>query len=121
MAKKYHPDNNTTDNAASMFEMVTESYEVLSNKRKRKHYDELGDAGQRFGATTSGPGRQRSDFDAYTSDDLFDDMFKTSKSDEQMADPISEAFQVWIKSSSQLLRMNIRCIKNEQLQAFISV
>ena len=52
LAKKYHPDNNTTDNAASMFEMVTESYEVLSNKRKRKHYDELGDAGQRFGMYT---------------------------------------------------------------------
>ena len=45
-----------------------------------------------------------------------DDMFKTSKSEEEMADPISEAFQVWIKSSSQLLRMNIRCIKNEHDQ-----
>ena len=51
------------------------------------------------GTTTSGPGRQRSDFDAFTSDDLFDDMFKTSKSDEHMADPFlsSEAdYQAWI-------------------------
>jgi len=43
LARKYHPDINTTDkNAASKFAEISEAYEVLSDEEKRKKYDELG-------------------------------------------------------------------------------
>jgi curved DNA-binding protein len=43
LARKYHPDINTTDkNASSKFAEISEAYEVLSDDEKRKKYDELG-------------------------------------------------------------------------------
>lgn len=42
LARKYHPDVNTTDkNAASKFAEISEAYEVLSDNEKRKKYDAL--------------------------------------------------------------------------------
>ncbi len=43
LARKYHPDKNPDDvQAESKFKEISEAYEVLSNKDKRKKYDNLG-------------------------------------------------------------------------------
>ena len=37
----YHPDNNTSPEAKSIFENLIEAFDVLSNPKKRKAYDEM--------------------------------------------------------------------------------
>ena len=50
LAKKYHPDTNAGDpHAEEMFKDVTEAYNVLSDDKKRKLYDEFGFAGLQEG------------------------------------------------------------------------
>ena len=45
LAKKYHPDmNKDNPQAEELFKEVTESYNVLSDKEKRKLYDQFGHA-----------------------------------------------------------------------------
>ena len=39
LAKKYHPDKNSSANASDKFREVFEAYEVLKNEEKRKDYD----------------------------------------------------------------------------------
>jgi len=52
LARKYHPDVNTTDkNAASKFAGISEAYEVLSDDVKRKKYDELGSDWEQYDTT----------------------------------------------------------------------
>lgn len=36
---KYHPDKNSSDEAAKKFQSINEAYEVLSNSDKRRYYD----------------------------------------------------------------------------------
>jgi curved DNA-binding protein len=51
LAMKYHPDHTKGDKAAEeKFKQISEAYAVLSDKEKRKQYDEFGAAGfhQRF-------------------------------------------------------------------------
>ena len=60
LAKKYHPDTNTAANGAEeKFKEVTEAYAVLSDKEKRKMYDQFGHAAfdPEAGAGTQGWGR----------------------------------------------------------------
>ena len=49
LAKKYHPDYNSSDNAEAMFELISEAYEVISDPSKRAKYDEHGEVGETFG------------------------------------------------------------------------
>lgn len=42
MAKKYHPDVSTEENAEAKFKEVQEAYEVLSDGQKRSQYDTYG-------------------------------------------------------------------------------
>ncbi len=47
LARKYHPDVSTENEAEARFKEVTEAYEVLGDSRKRAEYDELRQYGQR--------------------------------------------------------------------------
>jgi DnaJ-class molecular chaperone len=40
LAKKYHPDRNNSDFAEDMIKKLNAAFEVLSNKEKRRQYDE---------------------------------------------------------------------------------
>ncbi len=47
LARKHHPDVNPGDNSAeAKFKEINEAYEVLSDKGKRKRYDQFGDQWQ---------------------------------------------------------------------------
>lgn len=39
LAKKYHPDTNQIEDTTEIFQMITEAYDNLSDKEKRKQYD----------------------------------------------------------------------------------
>jgi molecular chaperone DnaJ len=101
LAKKYHPDANPENPKASeRFKEIGEAYAVLSDEKKRKHYDQmkrlgafgLGDAagrgpfsrgrpGQGYGGTASGGGfsfEDLSDFGGGISD-LFSSIFDRGK------------------------------------------
>lgn len=62
MAKKYHPDMNKDNPAAEeKFKEVTEAYNVLSDKEKKKLYDQFGHAAFEEGAGAGGYGQQSGD------------------------------------------------------------
>jgi len=44
-AKKYHPDVNKDPDAKAKFQEIQDAYEVLSDEKKRKLYDQFGHAG----------------------------------------------------------------------------
>jgi len=78
LAKRYHPDYNSTESQAAMFEMISEAYEVLSNLEKRKIYDEYGEMSETEGGISRGPQRKRGD-DTFSSEDLFRRILKNEK------------------------------------------
>lgn len=50
LARKYHPDVNPGDKAAEeKFKQLNAAFEVISDERKRKLYDEFGDEAAQFG------------------------------------------------------------------------
>ncbi|KAI0986625.1 hypothetical protein GJ496_002810 [Pomphorhynchus laevis] len=56
LALKYHPDKCRESNAEEKFKAVAEAYEVLSDKRKRNIYDQLGEEGLRNAEAGGGAG-----------------------------------------------------------------
>jgi len=58
MARKYHPDVNKSPGAEQKFREATEAYEVLSDAKRRKMYDQFGHADPR-GGFGGGPGGGR--------------------------------------------------------------
>ncbi len=71
MAKKYHPDVSTEENAAEKFKECQEAYAVLSDPQKRKQYDQFGHAAFQGGAGGAG----FSNFDFGDMSDIFEDLF----------------------------------------------
>lgn len=59
-ARKYHPDVNPGDKTAeAKFKEINEAHEVLSDKEKRKKYDQFGDQWQNADQFTRAGGQQR--------------------------------------------------------------
>jgi len=60
LAMKYHPDKNPGDKKAEdRFKEINEAYQVLSDEKKRAHYDRLGSAYTNFRTTGGRPGEFR--------------------------------------------------------------
>ena len=55
LARKYHPDVNKADDAATKFAEVQEAYDTLSDAEKRKVYDQFGSAGPSAGGFRGDP------------------------------------------------------------------
>ena len=73
LAKKYHPDVSTEDNAESKFKEVQEAYEVLSDSQKRGQYDRFGHQANN-GAGFGGAGGFGGGFD-FDINDIFSSFF----------------------------------------------
>lgn len=55
MAMKYHPDRNKgSKDAEEKFKSVNEAYQVLSDEKKKKNYDQFGSAEGGFGGFQGG-------------------------------------------------------------------
>lgn len=54
LALKYHPDKNKEKGAEEKFKELAEAYEVLSDKKKREIYDQVGEEGLKAGAGSGG-------------------------------------------------------------------
>jgi len=68
LARKWHPDaNKGSADAEERFKEITEAYNVLSDEKQRKEYDEQRSVFGRFGAPTAGrpgaPGTPGGNFD----------------------------------------------------------
>ncbi|TME20813.1 MAG: hypothetical protein E6I68_12290 [Chloroflexi bacterium] len=48
LAREYHPDVNKDPKATERFKLINEAYEVLSDKKKRSKYDQLGSDWERI-------------------------------------------------------------------------
>ena len=72
LAKKYHPDVSTEENAEEKFKECQEAYAVLSDPSKRKQYDQFGHAAFQGGAGGAGG---FSGFDFGDMSDIFEDLF----------------------------------------------
>ncbi len=68
LAKKYHPDVSTEENAEAKFKEVQEAYEVLSDGQKRSQYDAYGHQ------ANNGQGFSSSGFD-FDINDIFSSFF----------------------------------------------
>lgn len=66
LARKYHPDVNKSADAVQKFKDLNESYEVLSDKSKRKRYDSLGANWQAGSDFTPPPGFEGFDFNQHS-------------------------------------------------------
>ena len=73
LAKKYHPDVSTEENAEEKFKECQEAYAVLSDPGKRKQYDQFGHAAFQGGGAGGAGGF--SGFDFGDMSDIFEDLF----------------------------------------------
>lgn len=73
LAKKYHPDVSTEDNAEAKFKEVQEAYDVLSDQTKRSQYDQFGHQAANGGFGQGGFGG--AGFEGFDFGDIFSAFF----------------------------------------------
>jgi molecular chaperone DnaJ len=73
LARKYHPDVSTEDNAEQKFKEINEAYEVLSDDQKRQQYDRFGHAG--VSGAGAGGFNGTAGFGGF--EDIFEDFFSS--------------------------------------------
>ena len=56
LALKYHPDKNKDPGAEEKFKSIGEAYDVLSDPKKRRIYDQVGEEGLKGGLGAGGSG-----------------------------------------------------------------
>lgn len=79
LAVKYHPDKNKEEGAEEKFREIAKAYDTLSDKEKRKRYDQFGEDEQR--AHTFQHGNFQDIFHNF--DDIFENMFHHSEQHSQ--------------------------------------
>lgn len=65
LARQFHPDKNPDKGAESKFKEISEAYEVLSDKEKRQHYDELGPNWEQYVRQGAGQGPGAGGFEGF--------------------------------------------------------
>ncbi|KAF3688616.1 DnaJ -like protein subfamily B member 9 Microvascular endothelial differentiation gene 1 protein [Channa argus] len=74
LAMKYHPDKNKSPDAEVRFREIAEAYEILSDAKRRREYDQFGDTSAFFsGETQSRQRRGAHQPFSFNFDDLFKD------------------------------------------------
>lgn len=125
LARKYHPDVNPGDKAAEeKFKQISEAFDVLSDPKKRKIYDQYGTysdnmtegAGQQAGGGFGFGGFDFSNFGGGTFRDIFNDLFSGARPGEggrpqaqRGADieyPLSLSFEDAVKGTTATITVN---------------
>ena len=77
LSLKYHPDKNKDNpkKAKEMFIKIANAYEVLSDEKKRKIYDQYGEEGVKANEQGGGPGGAHFNFDNMGFEDIFNQFF----------------------------------------------
>ncbi len=75
LAKQYHPDNDSSPEAAEKFKEASEAYEILSDEDKRRQYDQFGMAAFEQGGAGGAGGFGGFDFNGGDMGDIFSDLF----------------------------------------------
>lgn len=77
LARKYHPDVSTEDDAQAKFQAVSEAYEILKDSEKRAEYDDLRNFVQHQGAGGRQPGGEGFDINDLRGDARFEDILSS--------------------------------------------
>ena len=83
LALKWHPDKNpdNKEEAEEKFKNISEAYEVLSDKEKRKIYDRYGKDGIKQGSGSGGGGMPDFEFSFTSPDEIFRQFFGSDFAD----------------------------------------
>ena len=75
LARKYHPDKNSSSDAEKKFKEIQEAFAVLSDSEKRAQYDRFGHSGPSMGGGFSGFDIRYEDLFGSGLEDLFSNFF----------------------------------------------
>jgi curved DNA-binding protein len=97
LARKYHPDVSTEPDAEEQFKAANEAYEILSDKKKREAYDQLGSNWQSGQDFRPPPGWNPGNLDA----SFFEDIIRRGESQQAGSPGFSDFFDSVFSGSSR--------------------